>query len=113
MAVRDRVIMTIATRARAVRRRRIQHGPLGLDNVDGAVIVCMPLSARNGIDETVIAAAYPSGPRGRIANPLCVGSNPTAAFSRIFEFHFFLGSEAPHAEIPAPFCGIGRSVGEG
>ncbi len=26
-------------------------------------------------------AAYPSGPRGRIANPLFVGSNPTAAFT--------------------------------
>ncbi len=28
----------------------------------------------------VLSAAYPSGPRGRIANPLSVGSNPTAAF---------------------------------
>lgn len=28
----------------------------------------------------VVSAAYPSGPRGRIANPLFVGSNPTAAF---------------------------------
>jgi hypothetical protein len=27
-------------------------------------------------------AVYPSGPRGRIANPLFVGSNPTAAFGK-------------------------------
>ena len=32
------------------------------------------------------AAEYPSGPRGRIANPLFVGSNPTSAFARGDEF---------------------------
>ena len=39
-------------------------------------------------------AEYPSGPRGRIANPLSVGSNPTSAFARVAGRHGLPSSPA-------------------
>lgn len=42
-----------------------------------------------------LSAVCPSGLRGRIANPLFVGSNPTAAFS-LFEYRFVGFPKAGH-----------------
>ena len=66
---------------------RVRSGPILLSeerelektehrSIDHECVLCK--------DDPASPAEYPSGLRGRIANPLFVGSNPTSAFTRPF-----------------------------